>query len=52
MRIPQSAVMEMVTGAVMAWPNRAALGVLAYLVQSGYCEKCAGLNERGGGLPL
>jgi hypothetical protein len=34
MRIPQSAVTQIVTGAVMACPKRAAFGVLAYLVQS------------------
>ncbi len=34
MKSPQRAVMHMETGAVMICPNRAALGVLAYLVQS------------------
>lgn len=34
MRTPQSAVTQMVIGAVTACPKRAAFGVLAYLVQS------------------
>ena len=35
-RSPQSAVMHIAIGAVTICPNRAALGVLAYLVQSVY----------------